>query len=606
MVKMESFSREYFVKLKERVEQIKEPGEIEKILEHKTMYDRFRDTALRKPDAPAIKYFGRVYTYREFLTLIDTAVKGFNELGVKYDDVVTMSMLATPYGIAAFYALDKIGAVMHLVNATSSAEEVKRELSNFDSKFFVCNDIFYSDKMREALAAIGVEKVVTTSLTDSIPKGFNAVAMDKLKYGLIEKLKGANKKYYDGKNILYFDQLLDMGRSSEREVAAAEYTTDKIATVAYTSGSTGNCKAVSASWDGLDAMVQIMGMTELDRFEEDDVMFATFPLWLYYSLINMIHEPLSLGVALALDPLFDPKNIVKRNEFYRFNHWLTIPPYIQKMTEMNKKMDCSRWKIIVTGGAELKDKVKIAADDYIRKNGGTAEVAQGYGANELLGSFSYCYYKGSSLGSMGRPCVGNRLRILDVDTGRELGPNEVGVGYMYSAARMVGYHNDAEATSHNLVTDENGVTWYNSEDLLHYNENGEIFLDGRLRRMALTFDAKGNPTKLIPERTKRSIAPLEFVRNCEVITVPDKKVENTAIAFIEVKEGIVPSEELRREVFETCRRSIPEYMVPSDVIFLEKMPLNASKKPDIILLEKMYNSNMVNSDNKKKKRLFQK
>lgn len=603
---MEKFSKEYFVNLKERVMQIKNAGEMESILEHKTMYDRLKDTAMSKPDGIAIKYLGREYTFREFLTLIDNTAKGFSELGVKYDDVVTMSLLGTPYAIAAVYALDKIGATMHLVNATSNASEVKRELSNFDSKFFVANDLFYTDSMREALKEIGVEKVVTTSLIDSIPKGFNACTMDKVKYGLIEKLKGCDKKLYDKKNVFTFDDVIELGRSSNKEVIQPTYNTDHIAAVAYTSGSTGNCKAVKASWDRLDAMVQIMGMTELDRFEPDDVMFSTFPTWLYYSLINMIHEPLSLGVALALDPLFDPKNIVKRNKFYKFNHWLTIPPYIQKMTEMDKKMNCSRWKIIVTGGAELKDNVKLSADDYIRRNGGNAQIAQGYGANELIGSFAYCYYDNASLGSMGKPCVGNILKVLDVDTGKELGPNESGVGYMYSAARMNGYHNDIEATNHNLVKDENGVVWYNSEDLVHYNENGEIFLDGRLRRMALTFDAKGNPTKLIPERTKRSIAGLDFVRNCEVITVHDDKVENTAIAYVVVKDGVVADDDLKRQIIDKCMVSIPEYMVPSDVIFIEEMPLNASKKPDILALEKMYNNNNAVNNVNKKKRLLQK
>lgn len=603
---MEKFSKEYFVNLKERVMQIKNAGEMEEILEHKTMYERFKDTAMSKPDGIAIKYLGREYTFREFLTLIDNTAKGFSELGVKYNDVVTMSLLGTPYAIAAVYALDKLGATMHLVNATSNASEVKRELSNFDSKFFVANDLFYTESMREALKEIGVEKVITTSLIDSIPKGFNACTMDKVKYGLIEKLKGCNKKLYDKKNVFYFDDVIELGRNSSKEVKQATYNTDHIAAVAYTSGSTGNCKAVKASWDRLDAMVQIMGMTELDRFEPDDVMFSTFPTWLYYSLINMIHEPLSLGVTLALDPLFDPKNIVKRNEFYKFNHWLTIPPYIQKMTEMDKKMDCSRWKIIVTGGAELKDNVKLAADDYIRRNGGNAQIAQGYGANELIGSFAYCYYNNASLGSMGKPCVGNILKVLDVDTGKELGPNESGVGYMYSAARMNGYHNDEEATNHNLVKDENGVVWYNSEDILHYNEKGEIFLDGRLRRMALTFDAKGNPTKLIPERTKRSIAGLDFVRNCEVITVHDDKVENTAIAYVVVKDGVIADEDLKRQIIDSCMVSIPEYMVPSDVIFIEEMPLNASKKPDVLALEKMYNNNNTVNNVKKKKRLLQK
>ena len=123
--------------------------------------------------------------------------------------------------------------------------------------------------------------------------------------------------------------------------------------------------------------------------------------------------------------------------------------------------------------------------------------------------------------------------------------------------------------------------------------------------MVITFDAKGNPTKLIPERTKRSIAALDFVRNCEVITVHDDKVENTAIAYVVVKDDVVADDDLKRQIIDNCMISIPEYMVPSDVVFLNEMPLNASKKPDLIELERMYNTNTIN-DVKKKKRLFQK
>ena len=48
--------------LKEKVLNISKPGEIEKILDHKTTYERLKDTALRKPDYPALLYFGNVIT----------------------------------------------------------------------------------------------------------------------------------------------------------------------------------------------------------------------------------------------------------------------------------------------------------------------------------------------------------------------------------------------------------------------------------------------------------------------------------------------------------------------------------------------------------------
>ena len=585
--------------LKEKVLKISEAGEIEKILEHKTMYERVRETALCKPDSPAILYMGNVITYREFLTLIDTAAKGFSEIGIKYNDVVAMSMLATPYGIVSMYALDKIGATMHMVNCASNVDEIKREISKVPSKFFVANDIFCTENMRKLLSDIGVEKIVTTSLVDGLPMGLN---LDKIKYSFIEKIKGIDKKEFDGINMINFNQLLDIGRRSNLDVDACSFMPNKLVSIAYTSGSTGDSKGCMATWEAIDSLVQVMGMTELGRFEETDVMFSTFPLWIYYSMLNMIHEPLVLGVALALDPLFNPKDIAKRNELYKFNHWLTIPPYIKTMVDSCKKIDCSKWKLIVTGGAALENEVKIKADQFIRDNGGNAKVEQGYGASECLGSFSYGYTENPTLGSLGTPCVGNMVKVLDVDTGEELGVNQVGVGYLYSPALMSGYYGDIKATEHNLVKDENGIIWYNTEDLISVNEKKELFLEGRIRRIALSIDSKGNPTKIIPERTKKCLSLMPEISDCEVITVPDEQVVNRAVAFVVVNNGVLPTEDLRKKIITYCQMNVPEYMVPTEIIYLDEIPLNSTKKHDLKQLGLLYNGNNVNSIKRKIKK----
>lgn len=598
-----NLTKDELIKLREKVIKIKQPGDIEKVLDYKTLYQRFKDVALSKPDAVALLYFGNALTYRQVLTLIDNAAKGFYEIGVRKNDVVTMSLLATPYSIVSLYALDKIGATMHMVNGTNSVDEMKRELSNFNSKFFVANDLFCGKGIRDTLKNSGIEKVITTSLTDAIPFGFNG---DRVKYQIIEKLKGVNKKEFDGKNLINFEQLLSLGRNSNKELEECQFVPNKLVTIAYTSGSTGNCKACAASWERIDSMIQVMGMTEIGRFDQDDIMFTTFPLWIYYSLLNMIHEPLSLGVTLALDPLFNPKDIVKRNEQYKFNHWLTIPPYIKTMIELNKPMDCSKWKIIITGGDELLASVKLKADEYIRRNGGTAHVEQGYGASEVLGSFSYGYNNNPTLGSVGIPCVGNMIKILDVETGEQLGVNQTGVGYLYTPARMTEYYGDIEATKHNLVEDENGVVWYNTEDLLHQNEKGELFLDGRIRRIALTLDGKGNPTKIIPERTKKSIMQMPEIETSEVITVEDDLTVNKAVAFVVPKLGI-DTKELSERIKVHCQKSVPEYMVPKEIYIVDNIPLTSSKKPDLKKLEEIYkNMNVQQKRNVKVKKLFKK
>lgn len=576
-------TKEYLLELREKVLSLKNPLDSYKVYNHKTAYERFADQAKATPDAAAILYMGNTITYRQMLTLVDNAAKGFSELGIGYDDVVTMSMLATPYSLVAFYALDKIGAVMHMVNSATSKEETIREIKNFNSKYYVANDIFYNKDIKNTLKEAGIEKVVTSSLLDGLPMGFN---VDKAKYKLIEKLKGVKEKDFDGKNILNFEQLLEIGRNSDKEIKPV-LTPNRTVAIAYTSGSTGESKAVAATEESIDAMVLTIGITE-EALVPGDVAFTTFPLWIYYSLINMLHEPLCLGATLALDPLFNPKNLAKRNDLYHFNHWQTIPPYIKTMTKVNKKTDCSGWKRILTGGdyQDLKDKQD--ADQYIARNGGTATVESGYGATECMGGFAYPYYDNPSVGTMGKPVLGVTVKVLDPDTKEELGPNESGVGYVYSPTLMKEYVGNEEATKHNLEIDENGYKRYNTEDLIHYNEKGELFHDGRIRRIVLTMDANGNPTKIIPDKTKKIINKLDFIDECEVITVPDEKRNNKPVAFIVLKEGTIMNKELENKITDYCKNELPEYQIPTQYFGLDELPLTSSKKPNVKQLEKMY------------------
>jgi long-chain acyl-CoA synthetase len=173
-----------------------------------------------------------------------------------------------------------------------------------------------------------------------------------------------------------------------------------------------------------------------------------------------------------------------------------------------------------------------------------------------------------------------------MDTGKELGVNEIGIGYFYTPARMKEYYGNPQATAHNLVLDENGVVWYNTEDLVHYNERGELFLDGRLRRIAITVDKEGNPAKIIPERIKKEITNNGSVNKCEVITVPDTQRANVAIAFV-VKSSDITKENL----LAYCGTNLPDYMVPDDVIFVDDIPCTSNKKPDFAELERMYDKN---------------
>ena len=589
-----------FKELREKVEKITTPGEVEKLFSYDTPYKRFYETAKEKPDQLALKYMGRTYTYKELLQLADDLANGFYDLGVRKDDVVTVSMLGTPYGIATFYALDKIGACQHMVNSSSGIDELKRELKTFDSKYFVANDIFCNEETLDTLKAAGVEKVVVSSLLDGMP---NVMNYDKGKYLAIEKLKGLKSKYIDQKDVMTIKNLESRGKNCPN-IEPASYEDNHLSVVSYTSGSMGQSKAIDVTWNAIDAFIHIYGMTEAGRYEQEDTLFDTFPLWINYSLFNMVHEPICLGMCVALDPIFEPKNIVRRNEQYGINHWPTIPPYVEKVADINPKMDCSSWKVISVGGTELTPECKSKVDDFIAAHNGTATIVQGYGNGECLGSVSYGYYDNPTPGTLGKPCIGIMTKFVDPETRDDLGPDaREGLLYICSPAMMIGYHNDVESTNNSLVKDENGVTWFNTEDIMRLNDRGELIFVDRLRRMSLTvYD--GKPAKIVPAKTEQCISKLDDVESVAVITVPDEKVVNKAIAYIVTKDGVLENETLKSNIIDFCSANVSGYQVPQEVIFIPDMPLTTSKKPDFKVLAAMYEQQNgkkeVNKETKKK------
>ena len=138
-------SKEELLKLKEKILKLKKLNEVENIMPKMSAYEFLKECNKERENLVAINYLGRTFTYKELFTKIDITARAYNELGVKKGDFVSMAMLMTPEAIVSFYALNKIGAIVHMINITHDLEEVKNDLNKTDSKVFILNDVFYTN-----------------------------------------------------------------------------------------------------------------------------------------------------------------------------------------------------------------------------------------------------------------------------------------------------------------------------------------------------------------------------------------------------------------------------------------------------------------------------
>lgn len=565
-----------------------------------TAYEYLYDSNKDRLDSFALNYLGRKITFKEFFEKIDNTAKAYAQMGIKSNDVVSMCMLTTPEALVSFYALNKIGALVHLINIANSKEDIVKHLKNTDSKTFITLDIFYNSEMKNAMDKAGVMSIIVSSLSNSLP---NVINGDKLKFAIVELVKKKESAVKLDDRCITWDELQSIGQNSNL-IINSNYIPNQSATIAYTSGSTGEAKAVVATNEAINAMPVQMGMTD-QTFAPNDSIFNTLPTWIYYSLVNNIHDPLCLGVSVDIDPLFDSKKIDKRLKQFKFNHWNTIPAYVEDMVNCKKvrKLDLSHLKSITTGGDYLTEQLQEKANSLIRGCNSNINVGQGYGASEILGSFGYTYEKNSTTGSVGKALVGNSFKIVDIENGKILGVNEIGELYLFSPTLMKEYYKNTTATLESLIEDEDGIVWYKTGDLAHFNENNEIFIDGRIRRIVMAKDDKGLPTKIFPDKIKKIILKSYFVEKCEIITVDDDKYIKKPIAFIVIKDGIELNVKVENEIQNLCKTNLENYTLPAEYKFVDSIPLKPSLKPDLDALEKQY---IEEKSNQKIKRIVRK
>ena len=106
----------------------------------KSIYEYLIESVGDDKDYIALNYFGNKINYTEFLDNIDIAARALTNYGIKKNDIVTICLPNIPEAIYAFYACNKIGAVVDIIHPLSSTEQVKFYLQESKSRYLFLVD----------------------------------------------------------------------------------------------------------------------------------------------------------------------------------------------------------------------------------------------------------------------------------------------------------------------------------------------------------------------------------------------------------------------------------------------------------------------------------
>lgn len=176
---------------------------------------------------------------------------------------------------------------------------------------------------------------------------------------------------------------------------------------------------------------------------------------------------------------------------------------------------------------------------------------------------------------MEHPLPHIEVKIVDPETGEELGPGEPGEICCRGYNVMKGYYKMPEMTAEAI--DEDG--WLHSGDLAVMDEDGYYSIVGRIKDMII----RGGEN-IYPREIEEFLHTMPGVKDVQVVGIPDEKYGEIVGAFIIREDG---ADILEEDVRDYAIQRIARYKVPKHVFFVDEFPLTASGKVQKFKLREM-------------------
>ena len=127
-----------------------DPKFIDQTLPECSAFDYVRRQNQNRLSESAMEYYGRKFTYADLIVNVKKTAAAFRAVGVKKGDIITVVSVMTPEVIYAFYAADRIGATLNLVDPRYSPEGIHEYIEEVDSHLLLCLNVTYELSGRQA------------------------------------------------------------------------------------------------------------------------------------------------------------------------------------------------------------------------------------------------------------------------------------------------------------------------------------------------------------------------------------------------------------------------------------------------------------------------
>ncbi len=346
-------------------------------------------------------------------------------------------------------------------------------------------------------------------------------------------------------------------------------SSDELAAIFYTSGSTGESKGVMLSHRNL--ISNTIATVDYLKLTEDDSVIVILPFYyIYGNSLLLTHIP--VGGTLVIDNRFlYPEVILDTMEKERVTGFSGVPSnfiiLLNNSSMLSRRLKHLRY-FTQAGGAMAPEIIKKLMSAFPGK-----EIYIMYGQTEAAPRISYLPPErlAEKIGSIGIPLRGIKIKIVD-ENGADA---PVGIsGELVTAGDnvMLGYWNQPDDTRQVL---KDG--WLYTGDLARMDDEGYFFITGRKKEIIKT---GGN--RVSAKEVEERILENDKILETAVFGVEDDVLGEAVKAIVVFKEGQSAD---AREIQTFCRARLAEHKVPKIIEFMESLPKRKSGKVDKLALK---------------------
>jgi long-chain acyl-CoA synthetase len=499
------------------------------------VFENLKLAAEKFPERAGVIYQGVEYSYEKLWGLAARMANALRNLGVEKEDRVAIYLPNVPQFIIAYYGILACGAVTVACNAMYREKEIEYLLKDSGAKIIIT-----LDELKPVVDAVrdktDIEQVIVTSRDEAL------------------SLMSAES----AESAVSEESMAKLLSESRAELSKVDLNPkENLAVLQYTGGTTGTPKGAMLTHYNL-IVDQVQEATWFEFREGKETAIIFLPISHIYGMNWCMNTMILVAGTIVLMERFEPSKVLEYVNLYKPTIFYGVPTaYIALLDHPDvKKADFSRMRTCFSAAAPLPPEVRRRWKEVTG-----ADIIEAWGLTEAAPCLTCTPLGMSGDKLIGVPMPDTEVKVVDIDTGEDLPPGEVGELVGKGPQIMKGYWNKPDETK-NVLKDG----WLFTGDLGYMDENGLFYFIDRKKDL---INVAGY--KVWPDEVENVLYEHPAVKEAAVVASPDPQKGEVPKAFVALREeykGTVSEEEL----IKFCKEKLAPFKAPKKIEFVDELP----------------------------------